>query len=308
MRKLVALSLALMMIPVVAAAADRAYLGVRVQTLDEALAAALDLEEDAGVLIRQVEADSPAEEAGLKAGDIVTAINGDGVSRPSELTRMVREFDPGSKVTLDLLRQGKAKELQVALGEAERQLARSERRLERRFPGGVDVRELRLDRERGFLGVSPLSMSDGLAEYFDADNGGALVSDVVEDSPADELGLRAGDVITAINGKSVEDADELRERLGDFDEAEEVEVTWLRKGREQSGKVEIEMREMTFGNIESSILDRMPRLRWFGGDDGEQKEVLIERLLDGEESESLREEMEALKAELEELKESLQNN
>lgn len=305
MRKLVALSLALMMIPVVASAADRAYLGVRVQPVDEALAAALDLEAGAGVLIRQVDADSPAEAAGLQAGDIVTAINGDDVSRPAELTRLIRDLEPGAKVGVEFLRQGQARELQVALGESERRHpSRHKKRGERRFPRGMDIRELRMDRERGFLGVSPLSMSDGLAEYFEAENGGALVSDVVEDSPAAELGLRAGDVITAIDGKSVADAGELRERLGDFEEAEEIEVTWIRKGREQSGSVEIEMREMSFGSVDGNILDRMPRLRWFGDDDGEQRKVIIERLTEGEES--VREELESLRVELEELREKLE--
>ena len=94
------------------------YLGVHIQDLDETLAAALDLEDDAGVLVSKVVEDSPAEAAGLKQGDLILTINGREAVDSERFTRRVRRIDAGESATLEILRKGRSMSIAVTLAEA----------------------------------------------------------------------------------------------------------------------------------------------------------------------------------------------
>jgi len=95
-----------------------AYLGVHIQDLTEQLGDHFKVK-DGGVLVSEVEKDSPAEKAGLKAGDIITKVDKEKVATTSELTKVVRSYEPESKVDIMVIRDGKTKKLDVKLGEAE---------------------------------------------------------------------------------------------------------------------------------------------------------------------------------------------
>ncbi|MCB2116343.1 MAG: Do family serine endopeptidase [Rhodobacteraceae bacterium] len=106
---------------VVAALADggkveRGFLGVQIQPVTEDIAAALGFEAPKGVLISDVTADSPAARAGLARGDIVLSVDGQAVTSPRDLTRIIATDTPGAKVALNLLRAGKAVDATVELG------------------------------------------------------------------------------------------------------------------------------------------------------------------------------------------------
>jgi S1-C subfamily serine protease len=216
------------------------YLGVRLQRVDGGLAEALDVEADSGVLLSQVVDDSPAAKAGLAAGDIVVKVGDTAVGTPSELHRAIRDRKAGDVVTLSVLRDGKERKVEATLAEAK--TARGPRR-DRMRDRLRDVREMRLGREHGWLGVQTQPLSGDLGDYFGAKEGGALVSEVVEESPAAKLGLEAGDVIVKVDDEAIEDPVDLRRAVGRHEEPVEVQVTWLREGREQRGKVELEVRE-----------------------------------------------------------------
>jgi len=112
------------------------------------------------------------------------------------------------------------------------------RRFEYRLPGGMLPF---VNGSRGRLGVSVQSLTPDLQEYFGARNGGALVSSVTKESAAAKAGVKAGDVITSINGKRVEDADALVRALDDL--TGEVSIVVLRDKKEITLKATLERRE-----------------------------------------------------------------
>lgn len=95
----------------------RGWLGVEIQTIDEALVSALSLDESAGVLVTQVVPDGPADRAGLAAGDVVTRFESERVDSARTLGRLVGSRRAGDRVELRFLRDGSAHELRVELGE-----------------------------------------------------------------------------------------------------------------------------------------------------------------------------------------------
>ena len=94
----------------------RGWLGVGLQRLDEDLAAGLNMNADAGVLIAEVHADQPGDKAGLLPGDVVKSINGVDVTDAKSLIRQVGKYRAGEDIEIDLLRDGKGKLLTVELG------------------------------------------------------------------------------------------------------------------------------------------------------------------------------------------------
>ncbi len=200
-----------------------------------------------GVKIDDVNPDSPAEKAGIKAGDVVVEFDGEKVRSARQFTRLVQETPEGRSVTIALLRDGKRQtvnatpetgrmtwnlEREPGAGNRERdELFRAmpefnfdfdnrlPRRFEYRMPEGVfrmPAPGSRFPASRGRLGVSVQSITPELAEFFGAKNGGALVSSVTPDSAASKAGVKAGDVIVSINGRAVADSDELIREIEDI--------------------------------------------------------------------------------------------
>lgn len=285
------------------------WLGVRLQRVDGGLAEALDLDEDSGVLIGQVLGDSPAEKAGLESGDIVTKVDDKKVGTPTELRDAIARKNAGDKVTVHYLRDKREKSARVTLGEAPEPHGFAAGPIDRARRGMERVRDLRFSGKHGFLGVMTQDLDGDLGAYFGAKDGGALVTEVVEDSPAEKLGLRAGDVIVEVDGTEVEDAADLRSVVGKHDEADEVQVVWLRDKKRQNGKVALEVKE---GMGIFGMGDGPHAFAWRGDDldiprlrdhlDGTHR-VLVERFGDDGE---LRETIEKLRAELDQLREEVE--
>ena len=224
-----------------------------------------------GVRVEAVDQDSPASRAGLQAGDIVVELDGERIRSARQLSRLIQETADGRSVALGVLRDGKRQVVNVTpeshgfgfgfdsdllgreiarglrdveprLRELEPRLRELEPRLrEFRFNGPFDFDFDTLPRItslRGRLGVQVNELTPQLAEYFGATDGGVLVTSVTPDSPAQRAGLKAGDVITSIDGDRVrrtEDViDELRDKEGD------VTVGILRDKQESSVKATIE--------------------------------------------------------------------
>ncbi|MBZ0269426.1 PDZ domain-containing protein [bacterium] len=293
----------------------RGYLGIHLQSIDGGLAEALDMKADSGVLVRQVEDESPAAKAGLRAGDIVTKLDGEAMTTPAGLRRAVRAHAVGDEVKLEYLRDGKSASAKVTLAEAEGERTPKAHGLARRFHDDVGrgmhrVRELRVGGDRGFLGVVTQPLTGDLGEYFGVkENEGALVAEVVEDSPAAKLGLKVGDVITSVGDRSIEDPGDLGEAVRSYEEPTKIALTWVRDKKEKRGEVELEVRES-----KTSWSGDMPfglgNMRWFGNDD-DMRHVEIRRFSDedsddlDEELQGVREELDALRTELKELREKV---
>jgi serine protease Do len=241
-----------------------------------------------GVKIDEVNADSPAEKAGIKAGDVIVEFDGEKVRSARQFTRLVQETPEGRSVAIALMRDGKKQtvnatpeagrmtwnsrdfgpEVDRALREAERGLReyrfdmpemrgfswtpepreprepnepreprapREPRYFEYRTPG--DMMPF-MTRPRPMLGVQVQSLSRDLQDYFGVKNGGALVSSVTPDSAASKAGIKAGDVITSVNGRSVVDADDLIDKIEDV--TGEATIVVVRDKKEITLKANIE--------------------------------------------------------------------
>ncbi len=230
---------------------ESAWLGVQLQALNDDLREALDMDEDAeGVLIAEVVDDSPADEAGLEEGDVVTAVDGKKVASVEDLVAAVRDRSPGDEIELEIVRDGRRKTITAELGRGG-----MEREVERVFgswPGEVGAKARKWMQcwggERGYLGVGILDLNDDLGQYFKVKEGeGVLITEVADDSPAEEAGLKAGDVVLEYDGKAVRDADEFREYVADTEPGEEVEIVVKRRGRKKTFEVEVGETESPIG-------------------------------------------------------------
>jgi serine protease Do len=182
----------------------RGWLGVGVQPLTPELARSFEREESSGALVAQVTPGSPADEAGVKRGDVIVGYRGQPIPSPRELTRAVSTTPVGEEVPLEIVRDGKARTLRVEIGRLE-EPALVTRRADVR--GGSDafglrVRDLRAP-ERERLGLEA---------------GGVVVSKVEPDGPAAEAGIRSGDVILELDREPVGGARDFEKKLEEGDE------------------------------------------------------------------------------------------
>jgi hypothetical protein len=95
------------------------FLGVQIQDLSEQLSDYFKVKDGNGVLVSEVVKDSPAEKAGLKAGDIITKVDSEDIENAGDLTATIRGYEPETKVSISVIRDGKKKKLKATLGEAE---------------------------------------------------------------------------------------------------------------------------------------------------------------------------------------------
>jgi serine protease Do len=170
---------------------ERGFLGVATQKIDGPLAQALKLPKPEGVLVADVQSATPAEAAGVKAGDVITAVNGKAVSDPRGLARMVADLHPGTAATLTVLRDGDTKTLQVTTAPLQEQTADASDSNSQGTGGKLGLALAPLDADaRDNLGV-PKNVK------------GVVIAEVQPGSRADNAGLKAGDVIVGVGDKSV---------------------------------------------------------------------------------------------------------
>jgi len=203
-----------------------------------------------GVLVDDVDADSPAEKAGLKKGDVIVEFDGERVRSVRQFTRLVSETPGGRTVNAGVMRDGSR--VNVTLTPRENGTFRyidgsnwepleTLRRFGTTAPA-IPARPARpiapsapippafesfLWRSGNRLGITTGELSPQLAEYFGVKDG-VLVSAVERDSAAAKAGVKAGDVITSVNGQSVDDVSDLRRELNRVDAGEEFTLNVVR--------------------------------------------------------------------------------
>jgi serine protease Do len=217
-----------------------------------------------GVVIESVDENSPASKAGLKAGDIVVEFDGERVRSARQFSRLVSETPEGRSVAAAVLRDGQRVTVNLtpeASNTAFRLFNGDEwRALEpfRRFetvpaparpvPPARPARPAPLppSLERFFyagsnqLGITVTELEPQLAEYFGTKEG-VLVSSVSADSAAAKAGVKAGDVITSVNGSAVDSTSDVRSRLRDLD-GEEFTLGIVRDKKSMTLKGKLEPR------------------------------------------------------------------
>ncbi|MHB8522140.1 MAG: DegQ family serine endoprotease [Limisphaerales bacterium] len=178
---------------------ERGYLGIMPRDLTPALAKAFNAPNTQGALVDEVTEKSAAEEAGLKNGDVITALDGKPVQDGRHLRLMLGELSPGTRITLKALRDGKERTFVVTLKDTP----------EQRLAAGKDSNSENVDSD-ALNGVEVGNIDDATRTQLNlpADLKGALIVSVDPNSASYEAGLREGDVLLEINRKPVRNADE----------------------------------------------------------------------------------------------------
>lgn len=194
----------------------RGWLGVVIQDVTRELAESFDMERARGALVARVLADSPAEEAGVRTGDIIVAYRDREVSRSSALPPMVGRTPVGEVAEVEIIREGEHMSLGVEIGELP---ARDEQAGPGREPDDDEPGE----GDRDPLGLSVEPVPDEDRRRLDIDQGGVRVADV-EPGPAADAGIRSGDVLTMMNSVPIEGVEDFRDRLAELERGETVAV------------------------------------------------------------------------------------
>ena len=189
-----------------------------------------------GALIVDVVPDSPADLAGLRAGDVVVAVDGQQLDQEIGLAKLIAAHEPGDMVTLQIRQRGEeARDVTVELGEHPEKDGGAHLGVHyRSFPPShrfkvepLPFGKLPFDEE--FFRMIP---GNGVAQ-------GAIIWQVVEDSPAAAAGLHAGDAITAIDGDPVEAREDLTDAVAAHKPGDQVTLTVRRPGEAEEREIEI---------------------------------------------------------------------
>jgi membrane-associated protease RseP (regulator of RpoE activity) len=249
---------------------DGAYLGVQTQEVNKENFSKFGLREVRGVAVEKVMENSPAAAAGLQTGDVIVRFNRDEVTSTRKLTRLISEVAPDHQVSLTVLRNGNEKEIKATLGK--RQMPQFENgnfsfaypeidklKLEKELKNMPDLKNLeelkelqkgdgpmvlRMPKggegknfiwrtgERRQIGISVYPVTKQLGERYGVD-GGVMINDVRDDSPAAKAGLKAGDIIVEAEGKAVKNQLDLIRSISDKKEGD-VQLTIVRDRNRQT--------------------------------------------------------------------------
>ena len=264
------LSIALLASVAVAQAGDdneKGYLGVMLQDVTPSMAKALQMGDKSGVMINEVIDDSPAEKAGLEDGDVILEFNGKTISDNGDLTKAVRATSPGEEVKVVVLRNGKNKTIEIEVGKHESKnvffmsgdgdadaphfehFGEGDHKVmimsgddDFTWTMGEDM-SFGFNSDRGYMGVQLDDLNEQMGEYFGVEDGnGALVTEVVEDSPAAKAGLKAGDVIVKVGENDIDSSAALHKAMTDTEPEQLMAVKVMRKGK--SKELSITLGEM----------------------------------------------------------------
>lgn len=238
------------------------FLGVYAEDVNKENMARYGLRDARGVAITQVIKDSPAEKAGLRKDDVIVRFEDDSVTSVRKLNRLVSEVAPDQTARLTISRGGGEQEVAVTIGKRNQSinamgdwqglkgLDKIEgldrlKDFELNMPPGANVWKwegpgpgkdgmvFAFGNHRR-IGIGTTQLTKQLAEYFGiGDSTGVLVTSVMDDSPAAKAGLKAGDVITGIDGEKVEDAGDLAQGINKKKDGD-VTLTVIRNKNQRS--------------------------------------------------------------------------
>ena len=175
----------------------RGFLGVQPQPITQDMVDSLGLKSTQGALLADVGKGGPADKAGLKPGDVVVSLNGRQVTDNNQLTRDVGAIPPNQNVKLDVVREGKQRQVEVKLAE------RPDERETTSRAGGQGGEGEKSGGDLLGLRVQDLTPQMAQRARVDADTKGVVITDVAPDSPGAQAGLDPGDVILEINRQPV---------------------------------------------------------------------------------------------------------
>jgi len=184
----------------------RGWLGVLIQKVTPEIAESLGLEQAHGALVADVIANGPAAAAGIKVGDVIVEFDGHPVNESNELPMLVARTPLEKQVTLKILRDKQPIDLPVTIAELQDE--------ETQVAGGGDSEK---------LGLAVQTLTPEIAENLGVEEAkGVVVTAVESGSPADEAGLRRGDVILEVNRQAIEDTDNYKAALKKVEKGKNV--------------------------------------------------------------------------------------
>jgi serine protease Do len=200
----------------------RGFLGVNIQNITPALAESFALKGNTGALVSEVMPDSPAAKAELKEGDIIAAVNGQPVSDANDLKLLVSALPPGTKLDLDVFRNGDKQQITATSGELPG--SRRDSRLTGSSSPGKDEGAL------NGVAVDDLDSEARQQLKIPARVKGAVITNVASDSAAAKAGIRPGDVILEINRQPVNSAGDAVELCAKTESKKSLVKIWSRGG------------------------------------------------------------------------------
>lgn len=198
----------------------RGWLGVTIQELTPELSQKFGYEAGEGALVGEAMANSPAEKAGIRRGDIIVQYDGKDVGSPSVLKNLVAKNKPGKQVPVKVFRNKKLMDVLVTIGEPPVELS-SAQPLHRE----EDIKK------NVFSGLSVMEMTKDIARQLNLDiaEGGVVVVKVVGGTPADDAGLKRGDVIHEIDRKRIRNIEDFN-RITSEIKPDEVVLMYVTRG------------------------------------------------------------------------------
>jgi len=181
----------------------RGWIGVQIQTVTPDIADSLGLKKAEGALVAEPQADSPAAKAGIKAGDVITQVNGKEVKDSRDLAKRIGAMAPGAKIDLTLIHEGSEKSISLTLGELPNQK-------EAKNGNNGDNGDNGNAADIGKLGLTlaPAARVNGAGDQ------GVVVTNVDSTGVAAEHGFSTGDVILEVSGKLVSSPGDVRHAIG----------------------------------------------------------------------------------------------
>ncbi|MBL4784901.1 MAG: Do family serine endopeptidase [Cohaesibacteraceae bacterium] len=167
---------------------SRGWLGVSLQPITDEIADGLGLDETFGSLVREPQPDSPAAKAGIKSGDAIIEVNGEKIKDSRDLARRIGNMKPGSEVNITVWRDGKKVDVVIKLGT---------------FPTSSSSETKQNEPGKSAPAIKKMMQDFGIELERNPDGDGVLISFVERGSLAAEKGLKAGDIITSIGGKTI---------------------------------------------------------------------------------------------------------
>ncbi|MBS0658785.1 MAG: trypsin-like peptidase domain-containing protein [Verrucomicrobia bacterium] len=222
----------------------RSYLGIRIDSVEDFARRQENIKFDgvkAGVVVVQIDPETPAYRSDLKPADVITAIDGREVRTADELRKIVVGKKVGTKLDLTVVRKGKV--MQIAVTTAE--LPGSEAPIRAANPGGREKQKAPGEEERAtFHGLEVQSLTPQLASQMGLrDEKGVVVTSVADGSPAAEAQLRVKDVITEVGDKPVTDLASFKEAMKESDAKRGVLLYVARGGKNGGGKTFVVIKE-----------------------------------------------------------------
>ena len=218
------ITIALLLIFASLTAAPKAYIGVYLSDMDESKYENLGMKNNYGIMVNGVVDDSPAEDAGMKADDVILEFASEKIYTKDQLTKMLKGFDPGKNVKIKIWRNGKTQKIKLKLGDAPDPFKR---------------------KTKAYLGVYLENINkDDYDKLGLNTNFGIEIAEVVDGGAAAKAGLKAEDILLSLNDDKIYTTDQLSKMLLNFNPEDKVNLEIFRDGNSQNFEVVLGEKEV----------------------------------------------------------------